>query len=129
MMAEICQKVQDGFGMLAEWALSIEVPIFKGKGDIRTRSCYGTVKPLEHGVKVVERVLDKMFHRIVFVDEMQFGFMFERGSIDAVFIMRRKQEEYHAKGKKLYMCFVDQDKAFDSVGMGIEDERNTGSLD
>ena len=26
---------------------------------------------------------------------------------DAVFILRRMQEEYHAKGKKLYMCFVD----------------------
>ena len=25
------------------------------------------------------------------------------------------QEEYHAKGKKLYMCFVDLDKAFDRV--------------
>ena len=25
------------------------------------------------------------------------------------------QEEYHAKGKKLYMCFVDLEKAFDRV--------------
>ena len=42
-------------------------------------------------------------NRMVSVDEMQFGFMPERGSIDAVFILRRMQEEYHAKGKKLYM--------------------------
>ena len=35
-MAEICPKVLDGFGMPAEWALSIVVPFFKGKGDIRT---------------------------------------------------------------------------------------------
>ena len=34
-MAEICQKVLDGFGMPAEWALSIVVPIFKVKGDIQ----------------------------------------------------------------------------------------------
>ena len=46
---------------------------------------------------------------------MQFGFMPERGAIDAVFILRGMQEEYHAKGKKLYMCFVDLDKAFDKV--------------
>ena len=32
---------------------------------------------------------------------MQIGFMPERGTIDAVFILRRMQEEYHAKGKKL----------------------------
>ena len=30
VMAEICQKVLDGFGIPAEWALSIVVPIFKG---------------------------------------------------------------------------------------------------
>ena len=42
-------------------------------------------------------------HIIVFVDEMQFGFMPERGTIDAVFILRRMPEECHAKGKKLYV--------------------------
>ena len=46
---------------------------------------------------------------------MHFGFMLERGSIDAVFILGRLQGEYNAKGKKLYMCFVDLKKAFDSV--------------
>ena len=30
-MAEICQKVLDGFGMPAEWALIIVVSIFRGK--------------------------------------------------------------------------------------------------
>ena len=35
-----------------------------------------------------------------------------RGYIDAVFIFRRMQEEYHAKGKYLYMCFVDLEKVF-----------------
>ena len=36
----------------------------------------------------------------------------ESETIHAVFILRRMQEEYHAKGKKLYMCFVDLEKAF-----------------
>ena len=46
------------------------------------------------------------------VDEMRLGFMPERGTIDAVFSLRRMQW-YHAKGKKLYVCFVDTKKAFD----------------
>ena len=46
---------------------------------------------------------------------MQFGFMPERGTIDAMFILRRLQEEYNAKGKKLYICFVDLEKALDKV--------------
>ena len=60
-MAEIFQKVLDGFGKPAEWAPSIVVPIFKGKGDIRNCSCYRVVKLLEHGMKVVEMVFKKGF--------------------------------------------------------------------
>ena len=75
--------------MPAEWALCIVVPIIKGKVDIRNCSCYEVVKLLGHGMKVVERVLEKRFSRIVSVDEMQFDCMPERGTIDAVFILRR----------------------------------------
>ena len=53
------------------------------------------------------------------VNEMQFGSMPERGTIDAVFILRKMQEEYHAKGKKLYMCFVDLEKAIDRVSRKV----------
>ena len=76
--------------------LSILVPMFKGKVYIRNCCCccYGVVKLLERGMKVVER-----FCRMVSIDEMQFGFMPEIGAIDAVFVLGRMQEEYHAKGK------------------------------
>ena len=94
-MVEICEKVLDGFGMPAEWALGIVVPIFKGKDDIRNCSCYRAMKLLEYGMKVV----GKRHSIIVSVYEMQFVFMPERGTIDAVFILRRMQEDYHAKGK------------------------------
>ena len=79
--------------MPVEWALSIVVTIFKQKCDIRNCSCYGAVKLLELGMKVVERLLEKTLHRIATVDEMQFGFMPERGTIYATFILRRLQEE------------------------------------
>ena len=57
--------VLDGFGMPAEWALSIVVQIFKGKGDIRKCSCCRAVKLLEHGKILVDSVLEKRLHRIV----------------------------------------------------------------
>ena len=44
-------------------------------------------------MKVVERLLEKRLCRIVTVNLMQFGFMPERGTIDAVFILRRLQDE------------------------------------
>ena len=43
----------------------------------------------------------KRLCKIVTVDEMQFGFVPERGSIDA--LLMKMQEKYSAKGKKL--CF------------------------
>ena len=46
---------------------------------------------------------------------MQFGFMPGKGTTDALFILRRMQEEFRGKEKKLYMCFVDLEKAFDRV--------------
>ena len=46
VMAEICQRVLDGFGMPVEWALSIVVSFFKEKGDFRNCSCYRAVKLL-----------------------------------------------------------------------------------
>ena len=47
------------------------------------------------------------------VNEMQFGFMPERQIIDAVFILRRLQEEYNVEGRKLYVCIVDLEDVFD----------------
>ena len=43
VMAEICQEVLDGNGMLVECALSIVVQIFTGKGDVHNCSCYRAV--------------------------------------------------------------------------------------
>ena len=39
---------------IAEWALSLVVPIFKGKGCISNCSCYIAKKHLEQGMKMVE---------------------------------------------------------------------------
>ena len=50
------------------------VPVFKSKGGIRNCSCYRAMKLHEHGMKMVERVLEKSLCKIVSVDELQFGF-------------------------------------------------------
>ena len=76
---------------------------------------YRGVKLLEHAMKIVERVLERRIRTLVNLNEMQFGFMPGKGTLDAIFIVRRMQEEYQKKDKKLYMCFVDMEKAFDRV--------------
>ena len=46
---------------------------------------------------------------------MQFSFTPAKDTIDAVLVLRRIREEYLAKQKKLHMCLVDIEKAFDRV--------------
>ena len=49
------------------------------------------------------------------LDDMRFGFMPGKGTTDALFILRRMQEEFRGREKKLFMCFVDLEKSFDRV--------------
>ena len=67
---------------------------------------YRGVKLLEHAMKIVERVLERRMQTLVNLNEMQFGFMPGKGTVDAIFIVRRMQEEYQKKDKKLYMCLL-----------------------
>ena len=69
------------------------------------------MKLVEHAMKAVESVRKRLC-RIVTVTEMQFCFMPERAKIYTVFILRKLQEEYHNKWKKLNVRFVVLEKVF-----------------
>ena len=60
-------------------------------------------------------MLKRRIRTLVNFNEMLFGFLPGKGTVDTIFIVRRMQEEYQKKNKKLYMCFVDMEKAFDRV--------------
>ena len=53
LMVELCQSMLDGRGIPNEWALSVVVPIFKGKGDAMNCGAYKGVKLLEHAMEIV----------------------------------------------------------------------------
>ena len=89
------------------------IPIFKGKGDVRSCGNYKSIKLLEQGMKVIERIFERRLRKVVKLDEMQMGFMPRRGTTDAIFIMRQLLEKYEMARRDLYMVFVDLEKAFD----------------
>ena len=53
--------------------------------------------------------------QVMSTDDSQFGFVPGRGTTDAIFVVRQMQEKYLAVNKRLYMAFVDLQKAFDRV--------------
>ena len=73
------------------------------------------LKLLDHVMKGIERVIEKIIRERISIDDMQFGFMPGRGTTDAIFILRQLQEKHLAKNKKLYFVFVDLEKAFNRV--------------
>ena len=118
----------DGKEMPYQWQTNVLVAIFKEKGDVRNCYSYRGVKLLEHAMKIVERGLERRIQELVNIDSMQFGFMPGRRTTDALFVVRRMQEKYRDKKKKLYCfvdierrkkkklcCFVDIERAFDRV--------------
>ena len=116
VLKKLYQGVLDGKGMPEEWKTSVVVPIFKGKEDVMNCGAYRGVKLLEHAMKIVERVLEERIRELlVKVGDMQFGYMPGKGTTDALFILRRMQEEFRGRKKKLCLCFVDLEKAFDRV--------------
>ena len=66
-------------------------------------------------MRIVERVLERRIRELLNIDSIQFGFMPGRGTTVALFAMRRMEDENKDKKKKLYICFVDTEKAFDRV--------------
>ena len=63
----------------------------------------------------MERIFEYRFRQQIDIDDMQFGFMKDKGTTDAIFVLRQMQDKFRTKGKKFYVEFEDLEKAFDRV--------------
>ena len=79
------------------------------------RGNYRGLKLTEQIMKVLERIVDSLIKKLVSINDSQFGFVPGRGTTDAIFVVRQLQKKYLAANKRLYMAFVDLEKAFDQV--------------
>ena len=81
---ELCQHVLNGKGMPGEWKTSVIPPIFKGKSNVMSCGSYRAVKLLENAMKIVKGVLDQQIPTLINLNTMQFGYMTEKGTVDAI---------------------------------------------
>ena len=71
----MANRLLDGKKMPESWKMCEILPLYKEKEDTGCCSSYRSVKLLEHGTKVVEKVFEKRPRKEVEIDEMQMGFM------------------------------------------------------
>ena len=98
-----------------DWEQSFIVCLYKGKGDALDRGNYQGLKLTKQAIKIIERIVHGLIRQVVSIDDSQYGFVPGRGTTDAIFVVRQLQEKYLAVNKRLYVAFVDLEKAFDHV--------------
>ena len=100
------------------WIQSIIIPVFK-KGDVNEPKNYRGISLVSHVGKLFTGLLNKRLlkwaeqHNVL--TDAQFGFCPGFGTTDANFALNSLITSTLHKGKRLYCCFVDYTRAFDSV--------------
>ena len=64
---------------------------------------------------VINRIKGRTLHEVA---PEQYGFMPDKGTRNAIFVLRRLVERSVEKQKNVYTCFIDYSKAFDTVKHG-----------
>lgn len=100
-----------------EFKVSCISALYKNKGDRSDCGSYRGISLLSTPGKAFARVLlNRLIKRSEkILPETQFGFRPDRGTCEAIFSVRQLQEKSREQGRQLYLCFVDLEKAFDSV--------------
>ena len=111
----LLERICDVEEMPRDWYDSWMIKMYKQKGDVLECGNYRGIKLLEHVFKIFERIVEGRLRVLIDIHEQQFGFMKGKSTVDAIFIVRQVQEKYLEGNRKVYMCFVDLEKAYDRV--------------
>ncbi|CAG9116303.1 unnamed protein product [Plutella xylostella] len=100
-----------------DFKVSRIIALYKNKGDRSDCNSYRGISLLSAPGKAFARVLLNRLKQLSekILPETQFGFRPDRGTCEAIFSVRQLQEKSREQGRQLYLCFVDLEKAFDSV--------------
>ena len=94
---------------------SIFITIPKVKGTAKCEK-HRTISLMSHVTKLVLWVIMNRIRgrTLIQISEVQYGFIPDRGTRNAIFVLRRLVERMIEKQKYVYVCFIDYSKAFDA---------------
>lgn len=113
---QVCNKAWREGTIPDDWGKSILVPIPK-KGDLSNCANYRTISLINHTGKVFLTVLlNRLKNQLdPYLSEEQAGFRKDRSTVHQILILRLLAEKAKRLGKKIYNCFIDFQKAFDTI--------------
>ena len=106
---------------IEDWSLAILIRLSKYKGDKKICDNYRGISLLVVTRKLFSRVVLNRIQTIVDEQllERQAGFRANRSTIEQIFSLRIVMEKYKQYNKPLHMCFIDIQKAYDSVNRDL----------
>ena len=100
------------------WAIGNVVPVFK-KGDKSDANNYRGITIISCLGKLFTKIMNNRINRFVeeknILSDVQYGFRKDRSTIDCLFIVKGLIDIMFSKGLKLYVCFIDYEKAYDLI--------------
>ena len=102
-----------------DWNIGVIKSVYKKKGDKRSPANYRGITLTSCLGKLFTSILQSRLktymekHKIL--NSEQFGFLPNSGTTDSLFILQQIIHKYTKQHKKLYVEFIDYEKAFDSV--------------
>ena len=104
---ELCEVANDlllGESRPELWKRSIIVPFYKGKGNVLECGNYCTIKLLEHGLKLEERVFEKRFREMAEIRKEQYGFVAGKWITDVIFMLKQLQRSIWRMTRTCIWC-------------------------
>jgi hypothetical protein len=74
---------------------------------------------MSHTMKLCEMIIKHRLRRVTNVTENQFGFMSERSTMEAIFLIRQFMERCREQKKDLHIIFIDMEKTYDKVTRNV----------
>ena len=99
-----------------DWGKAIITPIYKKKDKLDCGN-YRGISRLSHAGKIITTIIQRRILKRAeeVISESQAGFRPGRSTVDQLFTLRQIAEKYLEKDRELYCCYIDFEKAFDSV--------------
>ena len=99
-----------------DFTKTVMIPLPKKNNAIKCED-YRTISLISHASKIMLKILTKRLEAKVnhLIGRNQFGFRKGCGTRDAIGVMRTLCERSLEHGNEVYICFVDFEKAFDTV--------------